>query len=1028
MNPLLHLKFPSRFKFAVIFFLISVILLLVLSAVQTFAQVNVGATPYTTLKGAFDAINAGTHTGAITITITGSTTEIASASLDSSGNGTGSNYTSITIQPSGGAARTISASFAGYIINLNGADNVTIDGLNTGGNSLTISNSGTGIGGALKFINDATNNIITNCTLSSSETSTLNAVVFFSTGKISGNDNNTISNSTLSGAGSNLPSNCIQSVGTSTAIGNANITITGCNIQDYFKADSASYGINLGLGSDAWIITNNKFFQTGTRTYTVGNTHSAIIIFSGAGYTVTGNTIGYASSAGTGIYTMAGSSATRFVAINMNAGTMAAVNSVQGNTVAGISITTSAGANAYGVLCGIFLGAGNFNIGDVTPNTIGAASGTGSLSAILTSGQAAILGVYSGTTGTVLIQNNTFGAFSATGSTASSGGAVWGVAVGTTPASLNITGNTFGNSTAENMKAGTSGVTTGNSIGYGILYNVGTGAASNITITNNTFRNFSVYGNNSGTTLKGITVSATSLGGPAFLITNNSFANFTTNSTLAATGPNLALHGIQLGQGTSSIISGNTISNFNLASTGTGGYTVAGILISSGFNTKVANNVIYNLLNGSTSTTATTPGRAVGILVYSGTTSDTIVNNMISLGAGQSTNTAFVGIQLANGGSPDPVSNIFYNTIYISGTVGSGAQPSFCIARTGFNTLAKTAEVYIRNNICDNARTGGTGKHYAIANNYGAAASSSTGWSATACEYNVLNSADTSTIGWWSGDVGIGGWKTASGCDINSWSGVPVTYTNTSVGNLRFNMGITPTKLESRAIPVASVTTDIDGFARPKPGAVNGGAIAPDMGAGESDMVPIIPLPVELASFTSTVDGNNVVLNWSTVMEENNSGFDIERNSFGAGWKKVGYAEGHGNSNQINNYSFTERGMASGHYNYRLKQIDYNGNYKYYGLSNEVIIGIPSKYSLSQNYPNPFNPASVIAYQIPANGFVSLKVFDISGREVSSLVNEVKDAGYYSVTFDAKNLSSGTYFYKLSTDKFSAVKKMVVIK
>jgi len=188
------------------------------------------------------------------------------------------------------------------------------------------------------------------------------------------------------------------------------------------------------------------------------------------------------------------------------------------------------------------------------------------------------------------------------------------------------------------------------------------------------------------------------------------------------------------------------------------------------------------------------------------------------------------------------------------------------------------------------------------------------------------------------------------------------------------------------------------------------------------------PLPVELASFTSSVSGQNVTLSWSTVMEENNKGFEIERRSSGEGWKKTGYAEGNGTSNQINNYSFTERGMASGNYNYRLKQIDYNGNYKYYDLSNEVIIGIPSKYSLSQNYPNPFNPVSVINFELPTSNYVSLNIYDINGRKVAGLVNEVKEAGYYSVQFDAKNLSSGMYFYKLTSGNFSAVKKMVVVK
>jgi len=189
-----------------------------------------------------------------------------------------------------------------------------------------------------------------------------------------------------------------------------------------------------------------------------------------------------------------------------------------------------------------------------------------------------------------------------------------------------------------------------------------------------------------------------------------------------------------------------------------------------------------------------------------------------------------------------------------------------------------------------------------------------------------------------------------------------------------------------------------------------------------------LPLPVELASFSSSVNSNDVTLNWNTVQEQNNKGFEIERNSFGIGWKKVGYVNGNGTSNQAHSYSFADNALASGRYSYRLKQIDYNGNYKYYDLQNEVVIGVPNKFVLMQNYPNPFNPSTVLSFQLPVAGFVSLKIFDISGREISSLVNEVKDAGYYSVTFDAKSLSSGTYFYKLNTDNFSEVKKMVVVK
>ncbi|MBS1492628.1 MAG: T9SS type A sorting domain-containing protein [Bacteroidetes bacterium] len=190
----------------------------------------------------------------------------------------------------------------------------------------------------------------------------------------------------------------------------------------------------------------------------------------------------------------------------------------------------------------------------------------------------------------------------------------------------------------------------------------------------------------------------------------------------------------------------------------------------------------------------------------------------------------------------------------------------------------------------------------------------------------------------------------------------------------------------------------------------------------------VYALPVELASFTSNVNGNNVMLNWSTVSEENNLGFEIERNSFGTGWTKVGFVTGAGNSNTARNYSFTDNGLNSGRYNYRLKQIDYNGNYKYYDLQNEVVIGVPNKFALMQNYPNPFNPTTIINYQLAINSFVTLKIFDISGREVKQLVNEVQQAGYYAVDFNASSLSSGTYFYKLTSANFSDVKKMILVK
>jgi len=188
------------------------------------------------------------------------------------------------------------------------------------------------------------------------------------------------------------------------------------------------------------------------------------------------------------------------------------------------------------------------------------------------------------------------------------------------------------------------------------------------------------------------------------------------------------------------------------------------------------------------------------------------------------------------------------------------------------------------------------------------------------------------------------------------------------------------------------------------------------------------PLPVELISFTASAEGQNVNLKWSTAEELNNKGFDIERNSFGSEWKKIGSIEGMGTTNNVTQYSFGDNGLNTGTYSYRLKQIDYNGNFTYYSLAGEVVVGVPAKFSLAQNYPNPFNPETKINYELPENGFVSLKIYDMAGKEVMQLVNNVQDAGYYSVKFSGVNLSSGIYFYKLSAENFTAVKKMVLVK
>ncbi|MFZ1321899.1 MAG: T9SS type A sorting domain-containing protein [Ignavibacteria bacterium] len=192
------------------------------------------------------------------------------------------------------------------------------------------------------------------------------------------------------------------------------------------------------------------------------------------------------------------------------------------------------------------------------------------------------------------------------------------------------------------------------------------------------------------------------------------------------------------------------------------------------------------------------------------------------------------------------------------------------------------------------------------------------------------------------------------------------------------------------------------------------------------------PLPVELNSFSSVIHGNSVKLNWQTNLETNNSKFIIERLNTGIennnDWSQVGSVQGNGTTSSPINYTFTDRGLNSGTYQYRLNQKDFNGNFEYHYLNNNVLIGLPEKFELSQNYPNPFNPSTKIDFQLPKDGNVNIKVFDNSGREATQLVNEFKSAGYFTIDFNASSLSSGVYFYKLTSDNIIITKKMLLLK
>jgi hypothetical protein len=189
-------------------------------------------------------------------------------------------------------------------------------------------------------------------------------------------------------------------------------------------------------------------------------------------------------------------------------------------------------------------------------------------------------------------------------------------------------------------------------------------------------------------------------------------------------------------------------------------------------------------------------------------------------------------------------------------------------------------------------------------------------------------------------------------------------------------------------------------------------------------------VPVEMLTLTASVRNSKVQLLWSTASELNNRGFEIERsvNDYD-NFVTVGFVDGKGSSTEINYYSFIDNPQLSGvnQLYYRLKQVDFDGTYSYSDIVN-VSYDVPAEFVLSQNFPNPFNPSTRISYFVPEESFVSIKVYDFLGKEVTTLVNETKPTGSYELSFEASNLPSGTYFYKMIADGYSITNKMLLLK
>ncbi len=190
------------------------------------------------------------------------------------------------------------------------------------------------------------------------------------------------------------------------------------------------------------------------------------------------------------------------------------------------------------------------------------------------------------------------------------------------------------------------------------------------------------------------------------------------------------------------------------------------------------------------------------------------------------------------------------------------------------------------------------------------------------------------------------------------------------------------------------------------------------------------PLPVELTAFDAEFRNQAVNLSWETKTEVNNYGFNLERKSGEDKWDSIAFIDGAGNSNSPKKYSYEDNDLFSGSGNskfqYRLKQVDNDGTFKYTDIVEVEVV--PNQFELSQNYPNPFNPTTTIRFSLPKQTELRINVYNILGELVETIAKGVYEAGYYKVNFDAGSLTSGTYIYRVESNDFIVTKKMLLVK
>jgi len=593
--------------------------------------------PFITLNAAFASINASSQAGnTISITITGVTNEPTVVAAPSAVlNQSAGPWTSLTIQPSGGSWTIIGSATPGFpLIDINGADNVTINGLNSGGNYLMITNStasNTSGTSTIRFQTDATNNLVTNCAILGSSTMAVGTnggnIWFGSNSTAGGNDNNTISNCNIGSATPSPVTKGIYFSGSPSPNNNNNITISNNNIFDYFGAATTSAGVYVSGTSTAVTISGNKFYQTAARTQTTGSQHSAIWITntSGDSYSVSNNTIGYATNTATGTYTLTGITATTFFPIYLNAST-AVLSDIQGNTITAISYTRSGTVISTlpgpGIFSGINVQGGLVNVGTTAANTIGASSGTGAIVINGNSSGNVSEAIYATSSASIDIQNNSIGAITVSSATAANNQLWVGIGISGS-GSHTVSNNTIGNTTSDNIAIGTSGTTTGGTSIYSII-STSTGTTTNVT--NNTIRNNSSFGSGTASLFYGIR--NTGLCG-TLNVTGNTLSSITLAGGGASSSTWYFIGAINSANVTSAVnINSNNFSSASLTKNGYAG--LFSYIVNTGAAATTAISISNNTFSGVNFNNSSSAVSIIDQEASTGAASETISNNVFN--------------------------------------------------------------------------------------------------------------------------------------------------------------------------------------------------------------------------------------------------------------------------------------------------------------------------------------------------------------------------------------------------------------